>query len=128
MLALAPLLVPGASAFEFFGIKLFEDQSEIDAEAVIADPAALHGDAVTTARPATSKARCAMHRRWLPSRPQPASGAAGLLAKARGDYRRIVAALYNEGYYGGAVSIRVGGREAANLPPDIDLPDPVAVC
>ena len=58
---------------------------------------------------------------------EPASGAAGLLAKARGDYRRIVAALYNEGYYGGTVSIRVGGVEAANLAPDVNLPDPVDV-
>ena len=58
---------------------------------------------------------------------EPASGAAGLLAKARGDYRRIIAALYNEGYYGGVVSIRVGGAEASGLPPDINLPDPVDV-
>src|SRR5690606_7825469 len=42
-------------------------------------------------------------------------------------YRRIVTALYNEGHYGGTVSIRVGGVEAATLAPDVDLPDPVDV-
>ena len=52
---------------------------------------------------------------------------AGLLVKARGDYRRILGALYAQGYYGGAISIRVGGREADGLPPDTELPDPVAV-
>jgi len=58
---------------------------------------------------------------------EPASGAAGLIAKARGDYRRLLAALYGEGHYGGAVSIRIGGREASSLAPDTSLPDPVDV-
>jgi translocation and assembly module TamA len=31
-------------------------------------------------------------------RETPASGNAGLIAKARGDYRRILAALYGEGF------------------------------
>lgn len=126
MLALAPLLVPGASAFEFFGIKLFEDQGEIDGDAVIGDPqtytatleTAATGDVANAIRGASA---------LLADQGAPASGAAGLLAKARSDYRRILAALYNQGYYGGAISILVGGKEAANLPPDTDLPDPVAV-
>jgi translocation and assembly module TamA len=126
MLALTPLLVPGASAFEFFGIKLFEDQSEIDADAVIGDPqtytatleTAATGDVANAIRGASA---------LLADQGAPASGAAGLLAKARSDYRRILATLYNQGYYGGAISILVGGKEAANLPPDTDLPDPVAV-
>lgn len=126
MLALAPLMVPGASAFEFFGIKLFEDQSEIDADAVIGDPqtytatleTAATGDVANAIRNASA---------LLADQAAPASGAAGLLAKARSDYRRILGALYNQGYYGGAISILVGGKEAANLPVDTDLPDPVAV-
>lgn len=126
MLALAPLMVPGASAFEFFGIKLFEDQSEIDADAVIGDPqtytatleTAATGDVANAIRNASA---------LIADQAAPASGAAGLLAKARSDYRRILAALYNQGYYGGAISILVGGKEAANLPVDTDLPDPVGV-
>lgn len=126
MLALSPLLVPGASAFEFFGIKLFEDQSEIDADAVIGDPQTFTATLETTA---TGDVESAIRNAsaLIADQGAPASGAAGLLAKARSDYRRILAALYNQGYYGGKISILVGGREAANLPPDAELSDPVAV-
>ncbi len=118
--------VSGASAFEFLGIKLFEDQSEVDAEAVIADPqpysatltTAASGDLESTIRNASG---------LLAGQDEPANGAAGLLAKARADYKRILGALYDEGYYGGVISILVGGREAAKLPPDTTLPKPVAV-
>lgn len=126
MLALAPLLVPGASAFEFFGIKLFEDQSEIDADAVIGDPQTYTATLETTATGDVANAIRGASA-LLADQGAPASGAAGLLAKARSDYRRLLAALYNQGHYGGAISILVGGKEAANLPPDTDLPDPVAV-
>ncbi|WP_332687391.1 autotransporter assembly complex protein TamA [Devosia sp.] len=112
------------AAFEIFGMKFFEDES--DADAVIADPQPYSviitvnatGDVESAVRNASA---------LVADQNEPASGAAGLLAKARGDYRRIVAALYNEGHYGGTVSIRVGGVEAANLAPDVDLPDPVDV-
>ena len=114
------------SAFEFFGLKLFEDQAEEDAEAVIADPQPY---SVTVVVNATGSVESAVRNAsaLVADQNEPASGAAGLLAKARGDYRRIVAALYNEGYYGGTASIRVGGVEAANLAPDVNLPDPVDV-
>ncbi|WP_348984713.1 autotransporter assembly complex family protein [Devosia sp. J2-20] len=114
------------AAFEIFGLKLFEDPNAVDAEVVIADPqpyvvsVAVNGDGAleSVVRNASS---------LVADETKPASGAAGLLAKARGDYRRLVAALYNEGYYGGVVSIRVGGQEAAKLAPDVNLPDPVDV-
>lgn len=113
-------------AFEIFGLTLFEDPDAVDAAAVIADPQPYgvtvavngEGDLESVVRNASA---------LVADEAEPASGAAGLLAKARGDYRRIVAALYGEGYYGGVVSIRVGGQEAARLAPDTDLPDPVDV-
>ena len=114
------------AAFEIFGLKLFEDPDAVDAAAVIADPqpygvtVAVNGDGALEGVVRNASALVA-------DAAEPASGAAGLLAKARGDYRRIVAALYGEGYYGGVVSIRVGGQEAARLAPDADLPDPVDV-
>jgi len=58
---------------------------------------------------------------------EPASGAAGLLAMARGDYRRILASLYNEGHYGPVISITVNGAEAAKLQPDVRLTQPINV-
>lgn len=44
-----------------------------------------------------------------------------LLAAARVDYERLVAVLYDVGRFGGVVSIRVDGREAADIPP-LDAP------
>ena len=60
-------------------------------------------------------------------REKPASGAAGLIAKARGDYRRLLATLYSQARYGGTISILIDGREAADLPPDAQLADPASV-
>ena len=126
MCVAAFVAVAPVSAFEIFGLKLFEDQSEEDAAAVIADPQPYF---VTVTINATGAVESAVRNAsaLVADQNEPASGAAGLLAKARGDYRRIVAALYNEGYYGGVASIRVGGVEAAKLAPDVNLPDPVDV-
>ncbi len=112
-----------AVAFELFGIKFFEDESDAD---VIADPQPY---TVITTINATGAVENAVRNAsaLVADQDEPASGAAGLLAKARGDYRRIIAALYNEGHYGGAVSIRIGGAEVTTLAPDVDLPDPVDV-
>lgn len=126
-LAVLALMSAGnAQAFEFLGIKFFEEQSEIDAESVIADPQPYTAELSTTATgPVESAIRNASS--LLAEQSEPASGAAGLLARARGDYKRILGALYDQGYYGGAISILVGGQEAAKLPPDATLPKPVAV-
>jgi translocation and assembly module TamA len=44
-----------------------------------------------------------------------------VVAAARADYRRLLTALYGEGYYGGTISITLDGREAAGLQP-LDAP------
>lgn len=43
------------------------------------------------------------------------------VAAARADYRRLLTALYAEGYYSGTVSITIDGREAAAIAP-LDAP------
>lgn len=114
-------------AFSFLGITLFEDQKSLDASAVIADPQA-YGVSVEVS-PANVALEAAVQNAsalWR-DRDKPASGAAGLLASARTDYRRIVAALYADGYYGGTVSILVDGAEANDLAPDASLGDPANV-
>jgi translocation and assembly module TamA len=116
----------GAQAFEFLGIKFFEDQSEVDAEAVIADPQPYTAELATSATDGLD-ATIRNASSLLGGQSEPASGAAGLLARARADYKRILGALYNEGYYGGTINILIGGREAANIPPDATLPKPVDV-
>ena len=40
-----------------------------------------------------------------------------LLAAANADYARLIGVLYDRGYYGAVISIRVDGREAAEIPP-----------
>jgi translocation and assembly module TamA len=115
-----------AHAFELFGIKFFEDQAEEDAEAVIVDPQP-YFVTFTSSEGGAIEASLRNSSALIADEAEPASGAAGLIAKARGDYRRLLAALYAEGHYGGTVSIRIAGVEAANLPPDTDLPNPVDV-
>lgn len=40
-----------------------------------------------------------------------------MLAAARAEYAQLLGILYDEGYYGGVILIRVDGREAASIPP-----------
>lgn len=54
-------------------------------------------------------------------------GSAGLLARAQADYRRMLAALYNEGHYGGAISIKLNGIEASNMALGTVMPDNASV-
>src|SRR5687767_29527 len=113
-----------ASAFELFGIKIFEPKTD-EAEDVIGEPQRYSVDFAVSPVAEDDDVDAALKGAstlWQ-DREKPASGAAGLLAKARGDYRRILAALYALGRYGGSISILVDGREAADLPPDTELPD-----
>lgn len=47
------------------------------------------------------------------------------VAAARADYRRLLTALYSQGFYGGTVTIQIDGREAASLAP-LDAPAQIA--
>jgi translocation and assembly module TamA len=58
----------------------------------------------------------------VPTAADPANDAQDLLAAARGEYARIVGALYATGRYSGVVRVLVDGREAATIPP-LDMPD-----
>lgn len=44
-----------------------------------------------------------------------------ILAAAQADYKRLLAVLYDNGYFGGAIKISVDGREASAIPP-VDPP------
>ena len=81
MCVAAIVAVAPVSAFEIFGLKLFEDQSEEDAAAVIADPQPYF---VTVAINATGAVESAVRNAsaLVADQGEPASGAAGLLAKA----------------------------------------------
>lgn len=127
-IALASVLA-GAPAygFEIFGIKIFGKGESDPAEDVIGEPQ--HYDVTFNVNGDESdlKKKLEAASTLVKDDEKPASGAAGLLAKARGDYRRLLSTLYGEGRYGGTISILVDGREAADIPPDASLADPAAV-
>ena len=84
----------GAQALEFLGIKFFEDQSEVDASSVIAEPQPYSAELVTSATDGLA-GTIRNASSLLGGQSEPANGAAGLLARARADYKRILGALYN---------------------------------
>lgn len=51
----------------------------------------------------------------------PQSAAVDVFADAQADYARLIAALYDAGYYSAVISIRLDGREAADIAP-LDAP------
>lgn len=125
-LAAAIALAPApAVAFEIFGLRFFES----DAEEQQVSPDAIAYEAEFVVSPEDSPAAKAVRRAselWA-GREEPAASTPALLSKARNDYANILAALYAAGYYGGVISIRVDGREAADIPVDATLRAPASV-
>ena len=119
-----------AHAFELFGIKLWGKDKAEEADDVIAEPKHYKVE-VTSSGNRTNKDGKAADvddlikgaSRLVADEQKAASGSGGLLAKARGDYRRLLMALYGEGRYGGTISIKLDGQEMADLPADTQLPD-----
>jgi translocation and assembly module TamA len=113
-----------ASSFELFGRKFFEREQET---AIVPDaqPYELDfnvaGDDEDLTEAIENASSLSRDQEQLPP------GTAGLIARARGDYGRILAALYSQGRYGGSIEILVQGQPADTIRPDIELPDPVPV-
>jgi translocation and assembly module TamA len=109
-----------AYAFEIFGVRLWGSAEPEAEDLVIGDPQRYQVEFTVTGDNDIESVLQAASNLWG-DREEPASGAAGLIAKARSDYRRLLATLYSEARYGGTISIRIDGREAADLPPDAVL-------
>ena len=125
--ALVLALPAPAGALELFGVTIFESQADRDEQAVIGEPHAFTVDFVVDGDDGdVEKALKNASGLWR-GREEPASGEAGLIAKARGDYRALLGALYRQGRYGGVITITIDGRDAAALAPDAVFPDPAAV-
>ncbi len=115
-----------AAAFELFGLRLFEPpagQSEIvenpqTYEASIRFVGESDRDVEKAVKSASALVR---------QQPRPPSGTAGLLGRARGDLRRILAALYGQARYGGAIAIMIGGKPIQSVSAAVALPDAVPV-
>ncbi|AQS42298.1 MAG: Surface antigen [Candidatus Tokpelaia hoelldobleri] len=116
----------GAQAFDLFGVHLW-GRKKADPAAqtdVIGAPKYYKVDVAAAAGAAPDGVKTVRKTSSLVADAgKPVSGSAGVLGKARGDYRRILAALYAQGRYGGVISITINGREAADLPFDTELPD-----
>lgn len=57
----------------------------------------------------------------------PPPSTAAFLSRARAEYGRILAGLYAEGRYGGAITITAAGRPIEQIPADAKLANPVPV-
>ena len=127
-LLLASAAVEPAHAFSLFGFHLWGEREEEDQIEIIDPLPYTVTFNITGVSGGTERAVRDASSLWS-DRETPASGVGGLLSKARGDYRRLLAALYSAGFYGPQISIRAAGQEVADLtlavslPPDVPMTD-----
>ena len=120
-LILAATACDTANAFSLFGIHLWGAREEEDQIEVI-DPLPYTVTFTVTGVTGGTARRIQDASSLWTDRETPASGVGGLMSKARGDYRRLLAALYTAGFYGPYISIKANGHEVADLALDVDLP------
>jgi translocation and assembly module TamA len=119
-----------ASALEIFGLRIFGEPEADETE--IVDPVA-YSVTFEMGASADSELEDALKEASLLVREadRPVSGALGLIARARNDRERLVAALYEKARYNGVVTIRIAGRALDEIPPDAEFdrngPVPVAI-
>lgn len=126
MLGAASIAAAPVYAFEIFGIHLWGPRETDDLVDVIDPLTYTVAWRVSGGDEALTRQLESASSLWS-DREAPASGSGGLLSKARGDYRRLLAALYAAGYYGPSISIRAAGQEVADASLDMDFPSPTPV-
>ena len=123
-LPLAPVATP-AAALEILGVCLFGSCPQKEAreaeERALIDP--LNYDLTFEVTDPEAEDDVATASRLYEGRDEPVAGSAGLLARAKGDYRRILAGLYNEGRYGPSISITINGAQASSIPAGTQFAD-----
>lgn len=116
-----------AAALEIFGIRLWG--SAKDEDAGIVDP--LRYSVTFSVVDADDDLREALEKASLlkSEEKRPVSGSLGLLAKARNDRERLVAALFSKARYDGIVNITIAGKRFDYLEPDAVFtgPQPIPV-
>ncbi|HUG62182.1 MAG TPA: autotransporter assembly complex family protein [Methylomirabilota bacterium] len=120
------LIPAAASAFEIFGFRFFGSDEPEEPIGPDARPYALDVDVLTDDETVTDAVLGASRLHRERDEPPPPSTAA-LLNRASAEYARIVGVLYTRGYYGGAVTITIDGRDPLSIPADAVLPDPVPI-
>ena len=114
-----------AAGFSLFGIHLWGSRTDADDAFEVIDPLRYTVTLTVSGDDGALQRRMERASSLWSDRETPASGNGGLLAKARGDYRRLLAALYSEGYYGPQISIRAAGNEVADLTLAFEFPQNV---
>ncbi|MFO1106365.1 MAG: autotransporter assembly complex family protein [Amaricoccus sp.] len=122
----AMLVTTPADAFSLFGFHLW-GKPETDDRVEVIDPLPYKVDFEVSGQNDALKGILTNASALWTNRDEPASGKAGLISRAKGDYRRLLAALYDAGYYGGQISITLAGAEAADLTLAVDFPKTVPV-
>ena len=130
-LALLPPLVllpvTPAPAIELFGFKFFEPDEE---GADIADPTRYDVTLTVEGDDAGLQETLEAASALVLDEERPVSGSLGVIAKARDDRERLVAALYREARYDGIVDVRIAGQPIDEIAPDAEFsvqPVPVTV-
>lgn len=119
---------PQAHAFKLFGLTLFEANRDT---APVIDPVRYHVTITAPGSDASLVRKLRSASNLVADQSKPVSGAAGLLAKARGDRETLVATLYEQARYDAVVDIAIDGRPLDTIPPDATFPSaapvPVAI-
>ena len=105
-----------AMAFKIFGIRLWGSENEEDPDVVDPLDYAVTFEVVGGDDDLTKALQNASLLKGEEDRP--VSGSLGLLAKARNDRERLVAALFSNARYDGVVNISIAGKPIDDLQPD----------
>ena len=116
-----------AGAFSLFGIHLWGRRDDAEDPFAVIDPLNYQVTLDVAGGDEGLRRRLEGASALWTDRERPVSGTGGLLSKARGDYRRLLAALYAAGYYGPEISIRAAGQEVADLTLAVEFPEGVPV-
>ncbi len=112
------------AALELFGIKFFDRSGEA---APVDNPVA-YSLTMNVGGDNSKLAKALKSGSILRStESEPPSGTVGLISRANQDRKNLIGLLYEEGYYGGLVSIRLSGRELDSISVTEDLGQPVDV-
>jgi translocation and assembly module TamA len=114
-----------ARAFDLFGVHLFGDTSQ-EAPSPDAQPYTVDVSVQNADQALTETVRAASHL-WADRDGKAPPSTPAFLAKAKADYAAIISGLRQAGYYGGRITIEVGGKPLETIAPDATLAHPVAV-
>ncbi|GAA5096738.1 autotransporter assembly complex family protein [Bartonella acomydis] len=110
------------AAFELFGIPFFSQKHTSSSSNISGTEKFYKVDVVAPLGAPSEGIKIVKSVSSLIADKDKASSSSGLLAKARSDYRAILSALYADGRYGGVISIKINGLEAADLSSMTQLP------